>query len=110
MQPVHCVAAVARAGDPLPRRSTNGSFATASNTASRSPITLPPQSLRDLVDELLAEPGRAARVGRRDDPPLRRPERRVPAVRPRVVPRALRTAVDQEDDRILLRLDRIPAA
>ena len=59
--------------------------------------------LRDLVDELLSEPGRAARVGRGDHPALRRPERRVPARRPAVGPRPLRSAVDEEDGLVLLR-------
>src|SRR5207244_4897594 len=49
--------------------------------------------LRDLVHELLPEAGRAARVRADDDPALGGPERRVPAVRPAVLPRALRAAV-----------------
>ena len=59
--------------------------------------------LRDLVDEFLPEAGRAARIRRRHDPALRRPELRVPARGPRVLPRALRPAVDEEHRRVLLR-------
>jgi hypothetical protein len=55
----------------------------------------------DIVDEGLAVAGRAARVGQRDQMAARREQRRVPAVRPRVLPRALRSAVDQHDQGVL---------
>ena len=83
--------------------STYGSFATALNDGVDVGHHLAAPVLRDLVDELLAEAGRAARVRRGDDPALRRPQRRIPSGRPRVLPRALRPAVDQEDHRVLLR-------
>src|SRR5262249_45344108 len=43
------------------------------------------------------------RVGGVDDVSVRRPDLRVPAVRPAVDPRPLRAAVDEEDRRVLLR-------
>src|SRR5262249_9168002 len=52
----------------------------------------------DLIDELLPKPGRAARIRQHDDVALRRPHLRVPAIRPSVLPRALRAAVDEEGD------------
>ena len=58
---------------------------------------------RNLVDELLAEPGRPARIRRGDHPALSRPQRRIPPRRPGILPRALRSAVNQEDDGIFPR-------
>src|ERR1035441_9184981 len=54
----------------------------------------------DLVHELLAEARRPARVWRHDDPALCGPQALTPAERPAVLPRALRAAVDEEDDGI----------
>ena len=95
---------------PCAARRRTAASPTALKTASRSHHHLAAPVLRDLVDELLAEAGRAARVRRGDDPALRRPQLRVPARRPRVLPRALRPAVDEEHDRILLRGIEVAAA
>src|SRR5262249_39926800 len=58
--------------------------------------------LADLVDVLLAEAGTAARIGHRDDIALGGPDLGVPAITPRIRPRALRTTVHEIDERPLL--------
>ena len=58
--------------------------------------------LADLVGELLAVAGRAAGIDRDDGIPRRGEHLVVPAVVPLVVPGPLRSAVDQEDDRVFL--------
>src|SRR5207253_3099183 len=60
----------------------------------------------DLLDVLLAEAGAAARVGQGDDVALRRPQFGTPAVAPAVLPRPLRPAVDEINERpFLLRVE-----
>ena len=102
-EPVHGVAAVARAGNALSCASTYGSFTTASNTASRSVITLPPQSCVISSTNFWPKPNEPRGFGATTTQPCAAQSDVVPARRPPVAPVALRTAVDQEDDRVFLR-------
>ena len=101
--PVHRVAAVARAGDAHALRIGERHLGDVVDDRVDVGHDLAAPVAADLVDELLPEAGRAARVRRGDDPALRRPQRRIPSRRPRVFPGALRSAVNQEHHRILPR-------
>src|SRR5262249_2358063 len=59
--------------------------------------------LRNLINKLLTEPKRSARIRGRYYPSLRSPQSRIPAIGPTVVPNALRTAMDKEHGRIFFR-------
>src|ERR1044072_6349439 len=56
----------------------------------------------NLIHKLLSVSGRAARVRRKHDVARVRKHFRVPAITPAIVPRALRTAMDQNQKRIFL--------
>ena len=66
-------------------------------------MTFPPQSPEISSTNFWPKPVEPRGFGSDDDPALRGPERRVPARGPAVLPRALRAAVDEEDDGVLLR-------
>ena len=100
--PVHRVPTVARTGDPHVRRIGVWQLRHGIEHGIEVGHDFATPVLRNLVDELLPEAGGAARIGRDHDPPLRRPERRIPAGRPAIVPVALRSAMNQEHHRIAL--------
>ena len=56
----------------------------------------------DRVGELLSVTGRAMEIDHDDDIAVGREQLRIPAIRPRISPRALRSAVDQKLQRIFL--------
>ena len=72
-QPVHGIAAVAGAGNPLSRRIDERQLRHRVEDGVEIAHHLPAPVPGDLVDELLAEAERAARIGRRDDPALAPP-------------------------------------
>src|SRR5262245_8522049 len=58
--------------------------------------------LRDFVDKPLAETSRTSWIGGGNHPSLRRPQGRIPAIGPPILPRTLRAAVNQEHCRVFL--------
>jgi hypothetical protein len=101
--PVHRVAAVAGPRDPLARRVHERHLHDGVEDGVQVDHDLATPVAADLVHEFLAEARRPARVRRHDDPALCGPQALTPAERPPILPRALRAAVDEEDDGIFLR-------